>query len=256
MTMSTSSAPAATASATSASLTASDARPDGNAVATEATATPLPASAARATRDQVGVDADGGDRRHGRVGRVGPARLGAQPADLARRVGALQRGQVDHADRRVQRPQLGVRLIGPGGQRGRPLPRRRPGRRRAARAAPGAARRPSGHAAGSRPADPPRPARPRPPRPGRPPPCRAASPRSCWSAAHRPTVITPPRHPDHSITRRAGGGKPGLDHRVDDPQPLVEMRERALHRVDREPLDVRPAVAERLGQPRGTPRTG
>src|ERR1017187_10458902 len=44
MTMYTSSAPAATASATSASLTASEARPDGNAVATEATRTWRPAS--------------------------------------------------------------------------------------------------------------------------------------------------------------------------------------------------------------------
>src|SRR6266516_8127027 len=48
MTMSTSSAPAFSASATSASFTASEARPDGNAVATEATATPLPASSPRA----------------------------------------------------------------------------------------------------------------------------------------------------------------------------------------------------------------
>src|SRR6185437_14321022 len=40
--MSISSAPAATASAVSASFTASDARPDGNAVATDATATELP----------------------------------------------------------------------------------------------------------------------------------------------------------------------------------------------------------------------
>ena len=54
MTMSTSSAPAATASRTSASFTASDARPDGNAVATDATATPLPASAARATPTRSG----------------------------------------------------------------------------------------------------------------------------------------------------------------------------------------------------------
>src|SRR5499427_1867055 len=54
MTMSTSSAPAFTASATSASLTASEARPDGNAVATEATATPLPASSARARATRSG----------------------------------------------------------------------------------------------------------------------------------------------------------------------------------------------------------
>src|SRR5215472_3975615 len=54
MTMSTSSAPASTASATSASLTASEARPDGNAVATEATATGLPASSARAVATRSG----------------------------------------------------------------------------------------------------------------------------------------------------------------------------------------------------------
>src|SRR5215468_1698807 len=54
MTMSTSSAPASTASATSASFTASEARPDGNAVATEATATSLPASSPRATATRSG----------------------------------------------------------------------------------------------------------------------------------------------------------------------------------------------------------
>ena len=54
MTMSISSAPALTASWTSASLTASDARPDGNAVATEATATPLPATACFATATRSG----------------------------------------------------------------------------------------------------------------------------------------------------------------------------------------------------------
>src|SRR5215831_1210396 len=54
MTMSTSSAPASTASATSASFTASEARPDGKAVATEATATSLPASSARARATRSG----------------------------------------------------------------------------------------------------------------------------------------------------------------------------------------------------------
>ena len=39
---------------------------------------------------------------------------------------------------------------------------------------------------------------------------------------------------------------PGLITVLMIAQPLVEVRERALHRVDREPLDVRPAVAERL----------
>ena len=49
MTMSISSAPASTASRTSASLTARLARPDGNAVATLATFTGEPASSAFAT---------------------------------------------------------------------------------------------------------------------------------------------------------------------------------------------------------------
>jgi hypothetical protein len=54
ITMSISSAPALTASRTSASLTASDARPDGNAVATAATATTLPATACLATGTRSG----------------------------------------------------------------------------------------------------------------------------------------------------------------------------------------------------------
>ena len=52
--MSISSAPAATASRTSASLTPSDARPDGNAVATLATLTPEPRSASTATSTRSG----------------------------------------------------------------------------------------------------------------------------------------------------------------------------------------------------------
>ena len=54
MTMSTSPAPAARASRTSASLTGSEARPDGNAVATDATATSLPASAVTAVSTRSG----------------------------------------------------------------------------------------------------------------------------------------------------------------------------------------------------------
>ena len=54
ITMSISSAPARTASSVSASLTASEARPDGNAVATDATATVLPATALRASRTRSG----------------------------------------------------------------------------------------------------------------------------------------------------------------------------------------------------------
>ena len=68
---------------------------------------------------QVRVHADGGDHRRGRVGGVGALGLGAQRADLARRVLALQRGQVDHRDRGVERPLLGRGLDGPAGQHGR-----------------------------------------------------------------------------------------------------------------------------------------
>ena len=67
---------------------------------------------------QVRVHADGGDHRRGRVGGVGALGLGAQRADLARRVLALQRGQVDHRDRGVERPSLGRGLDGPARQHG------------------------------------------------------------------------------------------------------------------------------------------
>ena len=59
---------------------------------------------------EVAVDADGRDRRAGRVAGVGPLGLGGQGADLAGGVGALQRGQVDHRDRGVDRPGLRRRL--------------------------------------------------------------------------------------------------------------------------------------------------
>src|SRR5688500_18712676 len=61
---------------------------------------------------EVAVDADRGDRRARGVGRVGTAGLGGQAADLARGVGALERGQVDHRDRGVDRPRLGGGLDG------------------------------------------------------------------------------------------------------------------------------------------------
>src|SRR5690606_25173003 len=67
-------------------------------------------------RDQVGVDADRGGRRRGGVGGVGAAGLGGQRPDLARGVGALQRGQVDHADGQVDRGGLGGGLDRAGGQ--------------------------------------------------------------------------------------------------------------------------------------------
>ena len=89
---------------------------------------------------QVRIYADGSDRRNRRVRRIRPAGLRAQPSDLARRIRALQRGQVDHADRRLQRPHLGVPLDRPGRQGRRPLLPRPPGQLRAIRAGPGEAR--------------------------------------------------------------------------------------------------------------------
>ena len=52
--MSISSAPAATASRVSCRRTSSELWPDGNAVATEATCTPVPATASRATPTSAG----------------------------------------------------------------------------------------------------------------------------------------------------------------------------------------------------------
>src|SRR5579875_1381684 len=43
--------------------------------------------------------------------------------------------------------------------------------------------------------------------------------------------------------------EPRLDHLVDDRQPFVERNERRLHRVDGEPLEVTPAIAESFYQP-------
>ena len=77
---------AATASSTSRSLISSGLCPDGNAVATDATLTPVPARRVDGDRHEVRVDADRSDRRDGRIGRVGPDRLRAERRDLARRV--------------------------------------------------------------------------------------------------------------------------------------------------------------------------
>src|ERR1035438_1510761 len=71
--MSTSSAPAATASFTSASLTARLARPLGNAVATLATCTPLPLSSAAATWARSGYTQTAATM--GAVGSAGSGRL-------------------------------------------------------------------------------------------------------------------------------------------------------------------------------------
>ena len=89
---------------------------------------------------QVRVDADGGDHRRGRVGGVRALGLGAQRADLARRVLALQRGQVDHRDRGVERPLLSRGLDPPAGRAWPRAPPPPPGPRPAARAGTLAAR--------------------------------------------------------------------------------------------------------------------
>ena len=105
--------------------------------------------------DHVAVDADRGGPRRRRVERVGHEGLGAQRADLADGVGALERGQVDHPDGGVDRPGLARRLDRAGAERRRPAPRSRPGRHRAGRAA-----RRSGHgSSGATPRGRPAPAR-------------------------------------------------------------------------------------------------
>ena len=121
ITMSISSAPAATAARVSASLTSSGAWPDGNAVATLARCTPTAAQHLGHVRDHRRVDADRADVRAGRVGRVRAQRLGGQRPHLARGVRPLQRGQVDHPDRQVDRLGLGGGLDGAGAELCRPL---------------------------------------------------------------------------------------------------------------------------------------
>ena len=109
--MSISSAPSSTAERTSASLTSIGYWPEGKPVATDATLTPLPSSFSCAYGDEVGVDADGRDRRDRPVDRIRAHRLRAERRDLAGRVRALERRQVHHPDREVEREHLRVRLI-------------------------------------------------------------------------------------------------------------------------------------------------
>ena len=161
--------------------------------------------------DQVRVDADRGDRRHRGIGRVRAQRLGAHGPDLAGRVGAFQGGQVDHPDGQVQGLQLGGLLDRPGGQARDPglgadlVHRRQPVQDLPQRGVRGRDLAQPGLAARRR----------------------------YRLDAHA-----------HDVTRLTGAGEPWLDHRVDDLQPLVERRRRALRRVDGRPLDVGPAVAE------------
>src|SRR3989304_7455515 len=92
MTMSTSSAPASIARGVSGAAGAGGAR--------------------FRIRDERGIDAHGGDRRDGRVARVGALRLLAQGVDLAPGVLPLEGREIDHADRQVERPELGLALDG------------------------------------------------------------------------------------------------------------------------------------------------
>jgi hypothetical protein len=92
--------------------------PARDAAATEATATAEPASSRRATATRSGYT-----QTAAAGGTAGPAGawlagLGAQPGDLARRVGPFERGQVHHPHGGVQCSQLGVAFDGPGCQRG------------------------------------------------------------------------------------------------------------------------------------------
>ena len=109
--MSISSAPSATARRISASRRSSVREPDGNAPATLATLTPVPATASGGDADERRVDADGADRRHARVERVGPHGLARERADLAGRVGTFERREVDAADREVERGRFDDVLI-------------------------------------------------------------------------------------------------------------------------------------------------
>ena len=60
-----------------------------------------------AVGDAQGVDADSGDRRYGRVARLGPHGFGAHRGHLPGRVRSFEGGQIHAADGEVERPQLG-----------------------------------------------------------------------------------------------------------------------------------------------------
>ena len=121
MTMSISSAPASTAARVSASLMSRNVWPrrepgrdagdlDGRAL-----------EGVLRLGDERRVDADRGDRRDRRVARLRAHRLDAQRADLARRVLSLERRQIHHPDREVERPHLRGLLDRPALERVDPL---------------------------------------------------------------------------------------------------------------------------------------
>ena len=97
---------------TSASFTSSGDWPDGKAVATDATFTLDPAQPLPRGRHEVRVDADA-PRPTGSSASVGSGRTAfdAERSDLARRVGALERRQIHHPDRELEREELRLRLI-------------------------------------------------------------------------------------------------------------------------------------------------
>src|SRR5215469_16665632 len=229
--MSTSSAPALTASLTSASFTASDARPDGNAVATDATATRLPATASLATPTRSGYTqtaATGGTDRSAGSGWRAFAHIArtlpgvSAPSSVVRstirtamsRACSLASFLID----RVASP--AARCSAPtSSMPGRPCSTWRNAASEVATSPASKAQR---------------------------------------SGVTRVTDSIPTFHtlPLRSPSSRAalGGlaspqlGEAGLDHGVDDPQSFVKRREGALHGVDRQPLDIRPAITERLAQ--------
>src|ERR1700722_8086751 len=235
MTMSTSPAPAARASRTSASLTGSDARPDGNAVATDATATSLPRSAVTAVATRSGdtqTAATGGTAGSWGSGRRA---LAHRPRTLP---GVSAPSRVVRSTMRMARSRAAILAsflmdrVARAAARSRAPTSSTPGspcstwRSAASDAAP----------------------------PGRATAAMApASTSSCATALCVPTSSTLPLAtlPPGGRAAQAGGpggGEPGLDDGVDQPQPLVERGERAPHGVDRPPLDVSPAVPEGLHQ--------
>ena len=121
ITMSISSAPPSTAILVSASLTSRLERPDGKAVATDATLTPEPFSSVDRSRHHVGVDADRCGARCLGIVRIGQHRLAGQIAHLSGRISAFQGREIDHRDRQVDGRQLRGPLDRPSGQPGSPL---------------------------------------------------------------------------------------------------------------------------------------
>ena len=110
--MSISSAPAATASSVSRSFTSSDAWPDGNAVDTDAAFTPVPSSASFATPTSDGYTHTAAtDGISGIVG-AGQTAFAHRCRTLPGRVGALERGEVDHRHGEANALLLGGRLDG------------------------------------------------------------------------------------------------------------------------------------------------